>query len=97
MITAKPKISVLAVIAAVLAGLQVLLAAGKFIRVPVTITEVGFLGILTLIFSAIAFFRIRKSRGALRGNGLAIFGLIVSGLSMLLLIVMAVVISGMER
>jgi len=51
---AKSKTSKLALSALILAIVQILLAAGKFVQIPFTITEVGFLGLFTLILSILA-------------------------------------------
>lgn len=92
------KISVLAVIALVMAVVQILLFAGaKLLQLPVSIVMLGALGIITAVISLIAFFRIKKSAGLLKGKSLAILSLILSIFPIILLIGLLISISLMKR
>jgi len=92
------KISALAIIALVLALVQILLFAGaKLFQLPISITMLGALGIITVIISLIAFFRIKKSAGLLKGKSLAILSLILSIFPIIFLIAFLISISLMKR
>ena len=92
------KTSKMAIVSAVLSLLQVFLfGAAKLQVLPLAITQLAIIAIATLVIALIAYLRIRRSAGTLKGKGLAIFSLIISSFPILFLLALLFAIIKMPR
>jgi len=95
---ATTKTSRLAIVALAVAIIQIaLFTAAKLQVLPLAITQLGALGILTFILALIAYLRIRKSGGALKGKSLALISLAISIFPIIFLIALFLNITRMQR